>query len=395
MSDFIINVDFNASETGTNTKKEKKKHHRFLRRRRYLERKHLLKEKQCPPRNSNPGGNFNLRKKIKSQECFKPHEQLNTGCNNRTIEGKNNTLKNGFPQHMAPFKGAAPLGKTFQPLIHHSSLKSDVSNEALRGNFKGPPVKSHATATFENAFQPSPPHSILDSCVTKEALRVNFKAPSSSQAKASGSNCATSFPGHPQINLLSEFESGLPPVPSSATQSYKVVAIDCEMVGTGPKGSISGLARCSIVNWFGDVMYDKYILPKNPVTDYRTRWSGIRREHLRNATPFGIAQKEILKILTGKIVVGHAIHNDFKALNYFHPVELTRDTSKFPLLNQKAGFPDKETASLKRFAKQLLHKDIQTGSFGHSSVEDAKTTMELYRVVEVEWERELSGANVP
>lgn len=73
----------------------------------------------------------------------------------------------------------------------------------------------------------------------------------------------------------------------------KYLALDCEMVGTGPKGSRSELARCSIVSYEGDVVYDKYIKPINPVTDYRTRWSGIRRQDLLHATPFYHAQKEV------------------------------------------------------------------------------------------------------
>ncbi len=35
----------------------------------------------------------------------------------------------------------------------------------------------------------------------------------------------------------------------------------------------------------------------------------------------------------------------------------------------------------------------QTGKKGHSSVEDAKATMELYKVVEEEWERELASTS--
>ncbi|OXB69799.1 UNVERIFIED_CONTAM: hypothetical protein H355_016430 [Colinus virginianus] len=176
---------------------------------------------------------------------------------------------------------------------------------------------------------------------------------------------------------------GLPPAPS------KFVAIDCEMVGTGPGGRVSGLARCSIVSYEGDVLYDRYVRPTEPIVDYRTRWSGIRRQHMANAVPFCKAQREILKILSGKVVIGHAIHNDFKALKYFHPKVLTRDTSKIPLLNRKGGFPEDVSISLKRLAKEVLHKDIQVGNSGHSSVEDAKTTMELYKVVEAEWERHL------
>uniref|UniRef100_A0A8C9F3N6 Interferon stimulated exonuclease gene 20 like 2 n=1 Tax=Pavo cristatus TaxID=9049 RepID=A0A8C9F3N6_PAVCR len=176
---------------------------------------------------------------------------------------------------------------------------------------------------------------------------------------------------------------GLPPAPS------KFVAIDCEMVGTGPKGGTSALARCSIVSYEGDVLYDCYVRPTEPIVDYRSRWSGICKKHMLNAVPFCKAQQEILKILSGKVVVGHAIHNDFKALKYFHPKALTRDTSKIPLLNQKGGFPENIAISLKRLAKELLHKDIQVGKSGHSSVEDARTTMELYKIVEAEWEQHL------
>lgn len=169
----------------------------------------------------------------------------------------------------------------------------------------------------------------------------------------------------------------------------KYLAIDCEMVGVGFKGHISQLARCSLVSYDGDVVYDKFIKPTQPVTDYRTRWSGIRRSDLIGATPYSEARKEILKLLHEKILVGHAIHNDLKVLAYSHPKALTRDTSRIPLLNRKAGFPEDQVISLKRLIKALFNRDIQTGRRGHSSVEDAKATMQLYRVIEQEWEREL------
>lgn len=72
-----------------------------------------------------------------------------------------------------------------------------------------------------------------------------------------------------------------------------VVALDCEMVGTGPGGRCSELARCSILDYHGNVLYDKYIRPCQFVTDFRTRWSGIQRHHLHNATPFAQAREEV------------------------------------------------------------------------------------------------------
>uniref|UniRef100_A0A8C3UCA1 Interferon stimulated exonuclease gene 20 like 2 n=1 Tax=Catharus ustulatus TaxID=91951 RepID=A0A8C3UCA1_CATUS len=139
----------------------------------------------------------------------------------------------------------------------------------------------------------------------------------------------------------------------------RLVAIDCEMVGTGPGGRTSSLARCSIVTYEGDVVYDQYVRPEAPIVDYRTRWSGIRPRHMANAVPFRRAQKEVLRVLAGKVVVGHAIHNDFKALHYSHPKALTRDTSQIPLLNRRGGFPENVSISLKRLTKALLNQDIQ------------------------------------
>ena len=56
--------------------------------------------------------------------------------------------------------------------------------------------------------------------------------------------------------------------------------MDCEMVGIGPGGEDSILARVSLVNHFGACVYDKYVRPTEAVTDYRTHVSGIRRQDL-------------------------------------------------------------------------------------------------------------------
>lgn len=171
----------------------------------------------------------------------------------------------------------------------------------------------------------------------------------------------------------------------------KCVAIDCEMVGTGPRGRVSELARCSVVSYHGDVLYDKYIRPEMPITDYRTRWSGVTRQHMRKAIPFKEAQKEILKLLKGKVVVGHALHNDFQALKYVHPRSQTRDTTYVPSLLSQPSLHARARVSLKDLALQLLHRRIQVGRHGHSSVEDATAAMELYRLVEAQWEQQVAS----
>lgn len=81
--------------------------------------------------------------------------------------------------------------------------------------------------------------------------------------------------------------------PCASPRPSAVVALDCEMVGTGPGGRCSELARCSIVDYHGGVLYDRYVQPCQPVTDYRTPWSGIQRHHLQDATPFAQAREEV------------------------------------------------------------------------------------------------------
>ncbi|XP_058592611.1 interferon-stimulated gene 20 kDa protein isoform X1 [Neofelis nebulosa] len=71
----------------------------------------------------------------------------------------------------------------------------------------------------------------------------------------------------------------------------EVVAMDCEMVGLGPRGE-SGLARCSLVDLHGTVLYDKFIRPEGEITDYRTLISGITPWHMQEATPFAVARLE-------------------------------------------------------------------------------------------------------
>ncbi|XP_021421651.2 apoptosis-enhancing nuclease [Oncorhynchus mykiss] len=168
-----------------------------------------------------------------------------------------------------------------------------------------------------------------------------------------------------------------------------VVAMDCEMVGTGLAGRTSELARCSLVDYHGNVLYDKYIRPCQAVTDYRTRWSGIQRHHLQNALPFPKARTEILGILDGKVVIGHALYNDFRALDFNHPGHMIRDTSGMRLLRRLAGFPTKRCVSLKILANSLLNRKIQVGRRGHSSVEDALASLDLYKLVEGEWEQDM------
>lgn len=170
----------------------------------------------------------------------------------------------------------------------------------------------------------------------------------------------------------------------------KYVALDCEMVGVGPEPNRdSALARVSLVNFHGHQVYDSYVLvPKVEVTDYRTAVSGIEPRHLRPdvARPFKEVRGDLEILLAGRILVGHAVKNDLDVLILKHDPRFIRDTSKFTkfrALAARAGW----TPGLKLLADKLLGVQIQVGA--HSSVEDARATMALYRLEKADFEQEI------
>eukprot|EP00092_Neocalanus_flemingeri_P059094 GFUD01070544.1.p1 GENE.GFUD01070544.1~~GFUD01070544.1.p1 ORF type:complete len:397 (+),score=145.81 GFUD01070544.1:44-1234(+) len=163
----------------------------------------------------------------------------------------------------------------------------------------------------------------------------------------------------------------------------KILGMDCEMVGVGLGGTDSILARVSIVNHFGHKVYDKFVAPREKVTDYRTAVSGVRPEDLQGAPQFKEVQAEVSELMAGRILVGHALKHDLKVLFLDHPKKMIRDTSKYKPF--KAAFGGR-TPSLKNLAGRFLGVTVQTGE--HSSVQDSQAAVRLYTMFRKEWEAE-------
>jgi len=168
----------------------------------------------------------------------------------------------------------------------------------------------------------------------------------------------------------------------------KYVGLDCEMVGTGPPPHADHLlARVSLVNFHGEQIYDSFVLPpfEGDVKDYRTQFSGIRPHHLKPgfARPFAEVQRDVAKLLEARILVGHALRNDLQVLLLSHPKRDMRDTSRHAKFRvDSKGKPP----ALRNLAKSELGITIQTGE--HSSIEDARAAMMLFRKEKIGFDAE-------
>lgn len=157
----------------------------------------------------------------------------------------------------------------------------------------------------------------------------------------------------------------------------KYIAIDCEMVGIGPTKLDHMLARVSCVDFHGKQVYDSFVIPREPVTDYRTAITGITASTLRApaARPFEEVQATVADLLKGRILVGHDVRHDLAVLELTHSTPQIRDTARHSSFRRFGHGPK---PALRVLARQVLGlDDFQKGK--HSSVEDARVAMLLFR----------------
>ncbi|GAA5850931.1 hypothetical protein JCM9279_006244 [Rhodotorula babjevae] len=269
-------------------------------------------------------------------------------------------------------KVAAPVA----PSSNWKSLKAAIqpaSSTAAPAKDTNKRKRSHSSATSDATERPRGASSSLKG---KERQRADEAAAESRKKGAA----------HKRLVPVDEIMQG----GSAAWQRDpgQYLAIDCEMVGVGPEGVESTLARVSIVNYHGCTILDRFVRPRERVTDYRTWVSGVREEDLRNAPSFQEVQKEVAALIKDRILIGHALSNDTQVLLLSHPWHMTRDTSKYAPLQ---GLAKTKRPGLKNLAKLALGVDIQAGE--HSSVTDARATMALYRTQKSAWEDSLLTHN--
>ncbi|XP_074648142.1 RNA exonuclease 5-like [Tubulanus polymorphus] len=173
--------------------------------------------------------------------------------------------------------------------------------------------------------------------------------------------------GHKDANYVYTTTGNYLPV----TDRSPMFALDCEMVFT--QETTNELARVSLVSEDGVCIFDTLVKPYAVITDYRTKYSGIRKQMLKYVTTrLGDVQRTIQKLLPpDAILVGQSICKDLEALKMYHPYII--DTST---IYNRTGQRTRKTG-LARLTRIFFGTEIQAQSSGHNPIEDASSALNL------------------
>jgi len=157
---------------------------------------------------------------------------------------------------------------------------------------------------------------------------------------------------------------------TEVTENSPLFGLDCEMCETK---NGSQLTYVTLVTEDLEVLYKSYVLTNNTITNYLTKYSGVRRADLRSlTTTLPEIQEAFRKLLPSNcILVGHSLNGDLNALEMMHPYII--DTSICYNLTGTL-----QTGKLKLFTKVFLDRDIQSNTGdGHCPEEDSLASLEL------------------
>jgi RNA exonuclease 4 len=102
-------------------------------------------------------------------------------------------------------------------------------------------------------------------------------------------------------------------------------------------------------------------------------------------------QREVESVVRGKILVGHSLVNDMKALLLSHPWRDTRDTATFGPFVHKMRNGKVKPRRLKHLVELHLAAEIQSGE--HEPAEDARAALALYKLYRRQWEHRDGAEN--
>ncbi|KAH9921986.1 uncharacterized protein BXZ73DRAFT_21737, partial [Epithele typhae] len=142
--------------------------------------------------------------------------------------------------------------------------------------------------------------------------------------------------------------------------------------------------RVTLTDYRGNIIYDTYVQPTQPVADYRTAETGLRREHLEHAPQILDVRHQVATLLQDKILVGYALWELLSVMRLAHPAISTRDTALFMSFRRSLGYKPRHVVPLPELVKRFMGHDI--GLHGDVPVERARAALDLFRSCETTWE---------
>jgi RNA exonuclease 1 len=143
-----------------------------------------------------------------------------------------------------------------------------------------------------------------------------------------------------QLPLYNDFHELTNSDNNKPEQKNKMLIVDCEMVISEAGFE---LARATIVNFEGEVIFDELFKPSVEIINYNTEFSGITQAMLEPVT--NTLQNKLYPFLETivcpeTIMVGHSLENDLRAMKLIHNkvidssvLFMTKSGSKFKLKN--------------------------------------------------------------
>ncbi|KAG8892419.1 hypothetical protein FRC00_012105 [Tulasnella sp. 408] len=163
----------------------------------------------------------------------------------------------------------------------------------------------------------------------------------------------------------------------------ELIGLSCVCVGMGEGGTIAMLGRVSLVDRFGNVVYNTFVKPTSKIESYREATTGLDPSHFKEAVSFETVQLDVAVWIRDKIVVGHRLWLNFQVLGISHPAVDTRDVGLYFPFRDALSTPN-DVIGLPTLVWHLMTRKIRKDYI--DSIEDARAAIDLYRSESENWE---------